>query len=59
MPTALSRDIDRFALGVVYYNGFTFPPAIRSSCEYEPVYDDANRVVKYFKCKLKIETYLF
>lgn len=43
----------------IEYNGFKFPTALRCNAVVTPVYDDANRVVKYNQLTLKVAFYLF
>jgi len=45
------------AVGELYYNGVTFPGPIRASINSSPIYDEADRSVKYVKHKLRVETY--
>jgi hypothetical protein len=46
-------------VGSVRYNGFRFPPARKATASFEPVYDDANRVMKYLRASLHVEFWLF
>lgn len=42
------------ALGTVSYNGVTFNPYIKSSVDAKPVFDDADRTVKYVRYTFSI-----
>ena len=46
---------DQFDLGQVVYNGFKFPPALNSSVQCSPVYDDTERSIMYMMYKIRIE----
>ena len=41
--------------GQVKYNGFVFPPALNSSSQCTPVYDDSDRSIMYLLYRFKIE----
>lgn len=41
--------------GQVTYNGFNFPPALNSSAQCTPVYDDTNRSIMYMLYSFRIE----
>jgi hypothetical protein len=64
MPTPLMFDenfrvqTDSPAENVVY-NGFRFPPCHKSSAEFEPVYDDSGRILKFVRLKLYLECFIF
>lgn len=45
------------AVGELSYNGVTFPGPTRASINSTPIYDQADRSVKYVKHKLRVETY--
>ena len=42
-------------LGQVSYNGFLFPPALNSSVNCQPVYDDSGRSIMYMAYSIRIE----
>ena len=46
---------DQFDLGQVVYNGFKFPPALNSSVQCTPVYDDTDRSLMYMMYRIRIE----
>ena len=41
--------------GQVTYNGFNFPPALNSSAQCTPVYDDTDRSIMYMLYSFRIE----
>ena len=41
--------------GALSYNGFRFPPALRSSIDATPVYDKSKRSLMYVRYALKVE----
>ena len=41
--------------GQVTYNGFNFPPALNSSAQCTPVYDDTDRSIMYMLYNFRIE----
>lgn len=46
---------DQFDLGQVTYNGFLFPPALNSSVQCTPVYDDTDRSLMYMMYRIRVE----
>lgn len=46
---------DQFDLGQVTYNGFLFPPALNTSVQCTPVYDDTDRSIMYMMYRIRIE----
>lgn len=43
----------------ISYNGVRFPPALHSTAEFSPVYDDSGRIAKYIRVVINVEAYLF
>ena len=43
----------------ISYNGVRFPPALHSTADFSPVYDDSGRIMKYMKVVLNVEAYMF
>ena len=46
---------DQFDLGQVVYNDFLFPPALNTSVQCTPVYDDTDRSIMYMLYRIRIE----
>jgi hypothetical protein len=47
-------------LGTVKYNGFVFTgPFLKSKVNWKPVYDDTNRVIKWWTVEIMLQTYIF
>lgn len=45
--------------GKILYNGIRFPPATKAKATFTPVYDTANRMVKYYKATINVECIVF
>lgn len=53
-PTSLTT-----SEAAIEYNGFKFPPAVKTSARVEPVPDASNRATKYLRLRIRVSFYLF